>query len=484
MRLRRRYVSIAALLGVMGASLSVAVGSEPTPTVEAVNSGLYSHSWSPAQVSVAPGGSVTISNPTTIPHGVEWVAGPSTPTCDSGVPVGTTSVASGKEWSGSCKFTQAGAYTYYCTVHGAEMTGTVTVLTPGAPTSTTGAASSIGQTGATLEGTVNPQGKATTYHFNYGTSTSYGLQTGEVSAGEGEAAKAVSAPVSGLAAGVTYHYQLVAKNDSGTTPGVDRTFTTIPAPGAPTAITGSAGGLSETDATLSGTVNPDGEATEYFFEWGLSNSYGNTTSVHAVVGEDHAEHAASAALTGLLPGTVYHYRLVAKNASGSTPGIDLSFTTQSPPASKPEAPSGPPSGGAGASSPPPATIASSPPPPPPAPAKTTASGPLLSSLKLTAPRHGSALRGTVEVAASGRLEVDLLAKSSSLGKTRSSKAVAVGRLVRGSVSAGKVSFSLSLTARGKQALKAHRSLVVSVKVVLTPKQGPSASSGKSVTLRL
>jgi plastocyanin len=110
--------------------------------VEAVNStaGLYQeekHAWSPPQTAVIAGGVVTFSNPGTIPHGVEWVGGPAKPTCSSGVPVGTTESASGSKWSGTCTFAQAGTYTFYCTVHHAEMTGTITVGASGATTTTT-----------------------------------------------------------------------------------------------------------------------------------------------------------------------------------------------------------------------------------------------------------------------------------------------------------------------------------------------------------
>lgn len=133
MRPRRYYVLLAMVLGIGAAVLPAIASSETSPNVQAVNTGLYSHSWSPAQVTIAAGGSVSLSNPTTVPHGVEWHSGPSTPTC-SGVPVGTES---GTEWSGSCKFAQAGTYVFYCTVHGPEMTGTVTVSADGTITTTT-----------------------------------------------------------------------------------------------------------------------------------------------------------------------------------------------------------------------------------------------------------------------------------------------------------------------------------------------------------
>src|ERR1041385_8980555 len=124
----------AAALGALAVILPAAAGSEASPTVNAVNgAGPYGepHSWSPSSVSVAAGGSVTVANPTTISHGVRWVSAPVTPACSGGVPVGTTAAASGTEWSGSCTFAQPGTYTFYCTVHGAAMSATITVASPG-----------------------------------------------------------------------------------------------------------------------------------------------------------------------------------------------------------------------------------------------------------------------------------------------------------------------------------------------------------------
>jgi hypothetical protein len=94
------------------------------------------------------------------------------------------------------------------------------------PAATTGSASSVGQSGATLNGTVNPNGQATTYFFRYGTTTSYGLQTSPASVGSGTTPVAVHRAITGLTASTTYHYQLVAKNATGTTSGSDEMFTT------------------------------------------------------------------------------------------------------------------------------------------------------------------------------------------------------------------------------------------------------------------
>jgi plastocyanin len=131
---------LAASLGAAAVVLPAAASSEASPAVEAENKpggGGYegSHAWKPSGVTIAAGSAVTFSNPTSIPHGVRWVSSPAPPSCSGGVPVGTGASASGTNWSGTCTFTQAGSYTFYCTVHGAEMTGTITV-NPGGTTTT------------------------------------------------------------------------------------------------------------------------------------------------------------------------------------------------------------------------------------------------------------------------------------------------------------------------------------------------------------
>jgi plastocyanin len=130
-------LSIAALAGAL-VGLPAVAGSETSPTIEAVNmggGGYYgeTHAWSPATASVGAGGVLTLSNPSDVPHGVEWVGGPEKPAC-SGIPVGMTESASGTKWSGTCTFAKPGTYTFYCTVHHSEMTGIVTV-SPGGATS-------------------------------------------------------------------------------------------------------------------------------------------------------------------------------------------------------------------------------------------------------------------------------------------------------------------------------------------------------------
>ena len=101
---------------------------------------------------------------------------------------------------------------------------------------------------------------------------------------------------------------------------------------APAATTGPAGSVTQTTATLTGTVDPDGSATSYQFQWGASTAYGvQNPAAATAVGDDSAQHQLSADLTGLTPATTYHYRLVATDcggcAGGTSYGADVAFTT-------------------------------------------------------------------------------------------------------------------------------------------------------------
>jgi hypothetical protein len=202
-------------------------------------------------------------------------------------------------------------------------TGPAAAATP--PSATTGAVTSIGSTTATITGTFNPNGTSTSWYFQYGTSTSYGTKTTTTSGGSGTSDTNVSASLTGLAPGTTYHYELVATSTGGTTEGGDGVFTTTSAP-APTVVTSAATSVTSTSATLNGTVNPNGRQTTWFFDYGTSTSYGSTTPSQNA-GSGTSTVPVSITVTGLQPGQAYHFRLVGSSGSGTNRGNDFSFTT-------------------------------------------------------------------------------------------------------------------------------------------------------------
>jgi hypothetical protein len=101
-------------------------------------------------------------------------------------------------------------------------------VAPGA--ASTAAASAIGTTSATLDGSAtNPDLVAGTVFFQYGPTTSYGLSTAAQPVAPGTFAGAFAASIAGLTPAATYHFRAVASNAAGTAFGADQTFVTATA---------------------------------------------------------------------------------------------------------------------------------------------------------------------------------------------------------------------------------------------------------------
>ncbi len=94
---------------------------------------------------------------------------------------------------------------------------------------------------------------------------------------------------------------------------------------APTVTTGYALGVGATAERVVGVVNPNGQATSYYFQYGPDTNYGSRTpSVSLSAAAKNLSAVAN--LTGLTPGALYHYRLVAVNPGGTSLGDDQTFT--------------------------------------------------------------------------------------------------------------------------------------------------------------
>jgi hypothetical protein len=124
----------------------------------------------------------------------------------------------------------SGSHTFRVRATNAEATEAfpATYSWSAAPKATTGSVSAVGASGATLNGTVNPEGGSTTYQFEYGTTTAYGkvAPASPKSIGSGTSDTPVNETIGSLEAGTTYHYRVVGTNAGGTTKGADRMFTT------------------------------------------------------------------------------------------------------------------------------------------------------------------------------------------------------------------------------------------------------------------
>lgn len=196
------------------------------------------------------------------------------------------------------------------------------------PTATTGAASTITASGATLGGTVSSNGASTTVTFDYGLDTNYGSSAtaSQSPLAAGASGSSVSAAIAGLSCNTTYHFRVKAVNSVGTTNGSDATFTTSAC--APTVTTGSATSITASGATLGGTVSSGGASTTVTFEYGLTTGYGSSaTASQSPLSAGASNSSVSAAISSLSCGTTYHFRATASNSAGTTNGLDATFAT-------------------------------------------------------------------------------------------------------------------------------------------------------------
>lgn len=242
-----------------------------------------------------------------------------------------------------------------------------TTATALAPTVTGETAPATTALTATIEAQVNPSFQETACSVLYWPATAAEsaaltlpcTPTG-AKLGTGNEAVPVTALLENLTPGVVYDYRVIATNATGTsTLGAPQTFTTQIAA---TITTATAGEVAEMTATLTGaTVNPNGSETTYHYsyinqsgyEFAFANGKGfrevnpafnpyqygaNTTDLTAGTGVT-PEAIPAVQLTALLPGTTYHYALIATNTAGTTViGPDQTFTTSPAPAAPAAAP--------------------------------------------------------------------------------------------------------------------------------------------------
>jgi streptogramin lyase len=223
------------------------------------------------------------------------------------------------------------------TENGTNAIGRITLDAPGVAT---GAASQITQTTATLNGSVDPNAAATTYHFDYGLTPLYGSQTPGQSAGAGDAPVPEAAGIAGLTPGATYHFRVVATSPIGTSTGADNTFTAgspnappppppPPAPSptisAPTVSAATVANVGHTAATVTSTIAPGGARTTYLLQCRSAGKL--TTAAQGALPTTDTAAPISARVTGLQPGARARCRFTAANSAGSASGAAVTFTT-------------------------------------------------------------------------------------------------------------------------------------------------------------
>jgi lysophospholipase L1-like esterase len=189
------------------------------------------------------------------------------------------------------------------------------------PAVTTGAASAVTLTGATLNGTVNPNGAVTNAWFEYGEDPTLAVFTATDNQGlaAGRDPVAIETALSGLASGRTYYFRVVAASVEGEVEGAIGSFSTDFPP--PAATTGNATGITTSGATFNGTVNPNGFPTEAWFEYGTDNALATVIeTVHQAKGSGISDVSISGVpIAPLTPWTTYYFRTVAR--STIDPGV-------------------------------------------------------------------------------------------------------------------------------------------------------------------
>lgn len=287
-----------------------------------------------------------------------------------------------QNWTG---FTQGSTYYFQivATTTGGTYYGNVQSFTAGAaataPTASTNAASSVTSTTVTLNGTVDPNNGNASIHFCYGTAadlTGCTKTSGNPSSGSGATSVSSTLGLTGLTPGTVYYFRIIGNNGVGGDANKDvfgtiESFRTL---AQPTSTTNNASSITETAATINGTVNPGGATTTVTFCWGTDSNLAGCASVNASPNSLNASFnnsSVSANLTGLTGGTTYYFRVRATNSvGGPVNGTILSFTTTAV-----QQQGGGGGGGGGSSTPSPTPTPTVSPTPTPSPTQTTSPRP-------------------------------------------------------------------------------------------------------------
>lgn len=187
-------------------------------------------------------------------------------------------------------------------------------------------ASKITINSTTLNGSVNAIFLPTTVTFEYGLTSSYGnTVTNAQNPVTGNSNVNVTADITGLAPGTTYHFRIKTENSLGITYSSDMTFTTLGK--IPSVTSKAVTNLQMTQARINGVVNPNYLPTTVLFEWGTTTSFGNTIDLTQNPIDGNSSVNVFTDLSGLSPMTTYYFRIKATNELGTSFGEILTFKT-------------------------------------------------------------------------------------------------------------------------------------------------------------
>jgi DNA-binding beta-propeller fold protein YncE len=198
----------------------------------------------------------------------------------------------------------------------------------------------IEPTTATLRAVINPSGFDTHFHFQYITAAAFAAnldggrdgftgaqETGSTDLGSINESIPVQAAISGLAPETAYHFRAVAESSEGTIDGADQTYGSLPPVSVRDLTTQTVG---PELVTLKAELDPNnGATTHYIFQIGnAAGDYSFAGSEGNLGAGGNEFEPITATFSGLQPGTVYHYRLLASNAEGPVQTADATFTTE------------------------------------------------------------------------------------------------------------------------------------------------------------
>ena len=196
------------------------------------------------------------------------------------------------------------------------------------PPAYTGNANIISSTSARLNGNVMINGTPTALRFEYGPSILYGTEVSAVpDTSTGMGIVEASCTLNSLSPSVTYHFRIKAICPAGISYGRDMTFIT----GGPIVSTSMVSDFGINSAELEGTVNANGYTTVNTFEFGLTTDYGHEATATPASSSGNSDVNIHCPITGLMPDTLYHFRVKAINTIGTAYGNDITFTTATPP---------------------------------------------------------------------------------------------------------------------------------------------------------